>query len=159
MTQYKVEFEGADRLIAKLDRIGKTMQGQAAKEAVHAGGLQVQNHARLNIHQTFSRHQTGGLANSISTTSRQNGDGAEAEVAAHKVYARIQEFGGTIRPLPTNKRGLLFWRDPDTGRLCVARQVTLPARPYMRPAMENNQSDILSAMEQELDKYLARERE
>ena len=154
-----VEIEGSDKLVEKLNRIGRFLRGQVSKEAVHAAGLQVQNHARMNIHSTFSRHQTGGLANSISTTSRNIGDGAEAEVMVHKVYARIQELGGTIVPLPSNKKGLLIWRDPDSGKICVARKVTLPARPYLAPAIAHNQSDILNAAEKVIDSYLMTEHE
>ena len=154
-----VEFEGADKLVEKLNRIGHFLQAQVAKEAVDAGAKQVQNYARLNIRTTFSKHQTDGLSNSISTTSRTVGNGGEAEVRVSKVYARIQELGGTIRPLPTNKRGLLIWRDPDTGKLMTAKQVTLPPRPYLRPAMTDHQSDILRSMSGVIDKYLQTERE
>ena len=151
-TYREVKIEGADRLVAKLNQIAGSLRGQVARESVHAGGLQVQNNARLNIHKTFSRHQTGGLANSIQTTSRNVGDGGEAEVSVNKVYARIQELGGTI--IPKKADGWLVWRNPDTGQVCRARSVTLPPRPYLTPAINEHQSDVLTAMEKVIDAYL-----
>ena len=149
---YKVEIEGEDKLRAKLNQIAASMRGQVSKEAVHAGGLQVQNNARLNIHSTFSRHQTGGLSNSIKTESKIAGDSAEAEISVNKVYARIQELGGTI--VPKKAGGWLVWRDPDSGQVHRARSVTLPKRPYLEPAITEHQSDILTAMEKVIDAYL-----
>ena len=151
-TYREVKIEGADQLVTKLNQISRFLRGQVAKEAVHAGGLQVQNNARLNIHKTFSRHQTNGLAGSISTSSKTIGDGGEAEVIVAKEYARIQELGGTI--VPKKAGGWLVWRDPDSGQVHRARSVTLPKRPYLEPAITEHQSDILTAMEKVIDAYL-----
>ena len=58
-------------------------------------------------------------------------------------YGRIQELGGSIRPV--NKK-LLSWIDPDTGERVVARAVTLPARPYLRPAVDEHGDEIEEAV-------------
>ena len=157
----KWELEGADQLVSKLNRIYKHMRGQVAKEAVDAGAKKIKSYARIEITRSgkFSKHQTGGLANSIQTSAYIVGDGAEAEINVCKVYARIQEFGGTIRPLPGNKTGFLWWRDPDTGELRRARQVTLKPRPYLQPAMQNHQTEIYKAMDKIFLQYLETERE
>lgn len=47
----------------------------------------------------------------------------------NQVYARIHQFGGTIKPKPTNKRGLLSW--VSGGQRRFARSVTIPARPFL----------------------------
>ena len=139
-----VELRGTEQLQRNLSALGKKMQGPAAVRIVTAGAYQIMNHARLNIHEVFSRHQSGGLANSISVEAEQNGQGAVAQVIPHKVYARIQELGGTI--VPKQAGGFLVWRDPDSGELIRARKVTLPARPYLEPAAMDHQSEIVSAM-------------
>lgn len=147
-----IRLEGAEQLVSTLRRIDKNLQGKAGVAMVTAGAYQIMNHARLNIHATFSKHQSGGLTNSISVEAESQGKGAVAHVIPHKVYARIQELGGTI--VPKHAGGFLVWRDPDTGALCKARSVTLPARPYLKPAAMDHQSEIVAAMAAEAQKYL-----
>lgn len=47
-------------------------------------------------------------------------------------YALIHELGGVIRPV--RARALMF--RADDGTFVVARQVRMPARPYLRPAAD-----------------------
>ena len=48
------------------------------------------------------------------------------------VYARIHELGGVIRPV--RAKALVF--QADDGTVVVAQKVTMPARPYLRPAAD-----------------------
>jgi phage gpG-like protein len=48
------------------------------------------------------------------------------------VYARIHELGGTIKP--KTAKALRFRLDD--GTFVVVQQVTMPARPYLRPAAD-----------------------
>jgi phage gpG-like protein len=48
------------------------------------------------------------------------------------VYARIHELGGTIRPKTAKALRFLL----DDGTFAVVSQVTIPARPYLRPAAD-----------------------
>jgi hypothetical protein len=48
------------------------------------------------------------------------------------VYARIHELGGTIKP--KTAKALRF--QLDDGTFAVVKQVTIPARPYLRPAAD-----------------------
>ena len=70
-------------------------------------------------------HKSGALLSSIE--SGVSGD--TAFWGTNLVYARIHQLGGTIKPKPTNKRGLLSWIDG--GQRRFARSVTLPARPFL----------------------------
>ena len=148
-----IHLQGTETLRRNLAQLSKKMQGPAAARIVTAGAYQIMNHARLNIHRTFSRHQSGGLTNSISVETEQKGQGAVAHVIPHKVYARIQELGGTI--VPKNAGGWLVWRDPDSGKLIRARKVTLPPRPYLEPAAMDHQGEIVNAMTAQSYKELA----
>ena len=150
MSGYTIQVN-AEGFTKDLGRVEKSLRGKAAVAAVQAGGYQVMNFARLNIHSTFSKHQTGGLSNSISVEAKAVGKGAEATIAPHKVYARIQELGGTIRPKSAAR---LAWRDPDSGKWCTAKQVTLPPRPYLRPAVEDHMTEIRDAMLSAIDSFI-----
>lgn len=67
---------------------------------------------------------------------------AEAEIGTNLEYARIQEFGGTVRPVNGQ---FLRWVN-DAGEEVFARSVTIPARPYLRPAFDLKEREAVAAM-------------
>ena len=146
-----IKLTGTDELLSNLSRLDKRVRSDGAVRIVTAGGYQIMNHARLSIQHVFSKHQSGGLTNSISVEAEKKGNGAVAHVIPHKVYARIQEKGGTIVPV---HRKRLAWKDPDTGEMIFARKVTLPARPYLEPAAKDHTGDIVRAMTAQSEKEL-----
>jgi len=148
-TVIQIELSGKEGLVKKLNQIDSNMRGPAAKAMVSAGGSFIQGQARVNIHETFSEKQTGGMSNSITVESKQIGQGAEATISVNKIYARIQEKGGTIRP--RKAKMLHFWID---GREVFAHQVTLPPRPYLEPAIKNHNQEIVQAMSDVAETYL-----
>lgn len=143
-------IEGADELNAKIAELKRGARGNAALQAVYAGGLVVEKHAKSNIHEVFSSKQTGGLSNSVKTAAMLQGDGAMAVVNPIKVYANIQEMGGTIKPVRAQ-----FLKFQIDGHWFQKKSVTLPARPYLRPALEDNQGEILNAMSSVISQWLA----
>lgn len=67
----------------------------------------------------------------------------EVSVGSNKEYAGVHQFGATIRP----KNGpLLIFRTPGGRRFGQARQVTIPARPYLGIGPEDEDT-ILDAVE------------
>lgn len=89
-------------------------------------------HAKAN-HDWINR--TGVLEGSIdiATFAREAGNGVEGTWGSQDViYARIHELGGTI--VPREKEALKF-QLPD-GSWQLARSVTIPPRPYLRPAAD-----------------------
>lgn len=72
--------------------------------------------------------KTGTLARSVRPEpARLTGAGrAQSSVAPHVVYGRIQQLGGTIRPV---RAKMLRWTDKFGTH--YARSVYLPPRPYM----------------------------
>lgn len=143
-----IEFDTSS-LINDLDKVDKRIRGAVAVKAVDAGGHQIMNYARINIRNKLNKQPTGALANSIDVVSKQDGSGAVAVVAPHRVYARIHEFGGTI--FPRRAKFLTFRVD---GHFVRARKVTIPARPYLKPAVTEHEGAIISAMQNEINKEL-----
>lgn len=141
MTTIKVELQGKAELERKLAKLSKAAATTIAKDAVDEGAAVVQFHAQLNARNVFSSAQRGQLRNSIRSESRTTQSGAEAEIGPHVIYGRIQEYGGTIRPVNAQA---LHW--VSSGVDHFAKQVTIPARPYLRPAVEDHIQEISQVM-------------
>jgi phage gpG-like protein len=74
---------------------------------------------------------SGRLRGSIFGKVRGN-DLLEFGAGSNVVYARIHEFGGTIKP----KNGQFLKFPGRDGRDIFVKQVEIPARPYVRPSIE-----------------------
>jgi phage gpG-like protein len=93
---------------------------------------------------------TGNLVNSISSNeARKSATYAEVEIGTGVEYAAIHEFGGIIHPKAAK---MLSWVQ-DNVRI-FAKMVQIPARPYLRPAMDEHETDILAAIETSLKNQL-----
>ena|SRR3990167_7594730 len=79
---------------------------------------------------------SGRLASSITAfnfLSEKNS--FSIRIGTNVEYARIHEQGGVIRP--TNKP-FLAWQDRNSGKwIFTKKSVTIPARPFMKPAIQN----------------------
>ena len=117
--------------------VRNAVTGEMLMDAAEAGGNVVEGHAKINASsgRPGLRIQTGHLSSAIKTTK---GKLSKTLAWAHigpgsVVYARIHELGGIIKNA---------W-----GRGII---VHMPARPYLRPAMDENEKDIVGAVEAEI---------
>ena len=102
--------------------------------------------AKENASRTF-RARSGRLLRSIGATAEGRGFGTSVRVEARAPYAAIQEFGGTTPAreiLPRRASVLAFQKG---GKIIFARRVNhpgarIPARPFMRPALEASRERI-----------------
>lgn len=141
MATVRVDLEGTEELQQKLSKLSRAAATSIAKDAVDEGAAVIVFNAQLNARDVFSDRQRGQLRNSIRSESKIVGNGAEAEIGPHVIYGRIQELGGTIRPI--HGQFLKFQID---GEWKQAKQVTIPARPYLRPAVEDHIDQISDVM-------------
>jgi len=81
--------------------------------------------------------RTGTLRRSIQSGAEETKDGVRGWIGASVVYAAIHELGGTIRP----RAAKYLHFDIDGDRKTV-KEVDIPARPYLRPSIEDNLDEI-----------------
>ena len=111
--------------------------GDNIMKALLAGGEVVRNHAKLNI-QAQELVDTSNLLNSISVQEGSFGKSdATVEIGTNVEYAAIHEFGGAIHQTNAWGKG-------------IEQTIHIPARPYLRPALDENESDIKDAVSQSL---------
>ena len=83
------------------------------------------------------KSRTGHLRRSIRSQVVDKGHVIVGSIGSNVIYSRIHEFGGTI--VPRTKEWLRFVID---GRWVTTKKVVIPARPYLYPAIEENQRKI-----------------
>ena len=124
--------------------------GDTLAKAVMAGGHVVEAYAKINVNETFSSHATGGagLAGSIQTVlAKSDENSAEADVGPTVIYGRIHELGGMIKPI----HGEWLTFQTYDGAWHKVKVVSMPARPYLRPALDEHQQEILDAIGYQLE--------
>ena len=136
---------------SNVDNIKKELRQRTMQRAAGAGGEVIRNYAKLNIRSTFSSKSRGGagLAGSIIVVKVRSSDtSAYVDVGPTKIYGRIQELGGVIKPV---FKKMLSWVGDDGERI-FAHQVRLPPRPYLRPAVDNHLGQIEKAVGYQIEK-------
>lgn len=138
---------------ARLKAIAKIPKDKTEQVKILAPGATVLGAAiRQNIEtklnegaRTGKWPATGTLRDSVTT--RFISKDAAVEVGPEGVvYARIHEFGGTVHA--KNFPFLVFYIEYDDGRKVrfLKKSVTIPPRPYVLPALTENEGAILAAM-------------
>ncbi len=123
--------------VVKLDNRFKEVIAAASGDniikALLAGGEVVRNHTKLNI-QAQELVDTSNLLNSISVQEGSGGKtDATVEIGTNVEYAAIHEFGGAIHQTNAWGKG-------------ITQTIHIPARPYLRPALDENEGSIADAV-------------
>ena len=132
--------------------VRKQITGEGLKKAALAGGQVIESNAKINVEKTFSSKATGGagLGGGIKTVvSKATDTRAEVDVGPTEIYGRIHELGGIILPVHAK---MLSW--VDNGKRIFAKRVQIPARPYLRPAVDEHENEIGQAVGHQLRKQI-----
>lgn len=117
----------------KFKQVIAAASGENIMKSLLAGGEVVRNHARLNI-QAQELVDTSNLLNSISVQEGSGGKSdATVEIGTNVIYSAIHEFGGSISQTNAWGRG-------------ISQTIHIPARPYLRPALDENTKSIADAI-------------
>ena len=133
----------------QLKKLSSAARDQALLDAVEAGGRVIQAEAMINTNAVFSDKATGALANSIIVETKGSGTKASANVGPTVIYGRIQELSGIIKTV--SAKYLHFVID---GVDIFTKTVHIPARPYLRPAVDNNRDKIAAAVGETLKRNI-----
>lgn len=133
-----VKIEGMDEFINDLNKLSKVVRSEVSLDALEAGAQVIATYAQDNARNKLNKHPTGNLVNSIGV--RREGKTVLAGVFG-VVYAKIHEFGGVIKA-----RGKALVFKAEDGHIVITKKVTIPARPYLRPAVDNHMADIKGAI-------------
>ena len=119
------------------DAVRHAVTGEMLMDAAEAGGFVVEGHAKVNAGsgRPGLNIKTGALVNSIKVDKgKKSKTHADVNIGTNIIYARIHELGGIIKRA-FGREGFI---------------VHMPARPYLRPAMDENEPDIIKAVEAEI---------
>lgn len=147
------KLEGLQELRASLASVVKDVDRELGR-ALHAGGLVVENHATQNL-RAHGLIDTGNLLNSVSTSEPKSGSkGPQVEIGTHVDYGAYWEFGTGIHAegggdpiviVPINKKAL-FWPGAPHPITHGVVQAGHPAKPWLRPAVDENHAEIERAI-------------
>lgn len=173
-----VTITGMDELKAAFEAAEEAVKGEMLSNAAMAGALLVQNAAK-----EYSPKKTRNLSRSIhSEIVKTEERYAEVAVGTDLEYAAMQEFGGTIvpknvsylaipltaaaeacvsprgfsgplRPVFFGMEGMLVDAAGEA-QYALKKSVTIPAHPYLRPALDEQAEPAKEAMGKALAKLL-----
>jgi len=151
----KLSVIGAEEFRHKLSTIQNELRGPAVRSGLLAAGHYIEGVVVQNI-LNWAPHlvDTGAMIGSVTTFEPEvTGSGGRIEVGPTVEYAGIQEYGGTIVAKPGR---FLSWIDKETGKRIFAKKVTIPARPFLRPAADEHGDDAAKAFSAGIDEMVRR---
>lgn len=163
MESVVITIVGGREAIAKLEQMPQVMS-RAMADAMRRSTMKVADRAVRQLRGNVLRVQTGRLWQSIQTVVSE--DGSSGRVGTNVEYAAIHEYGGKtaphlifappglalrfvnpkfVGPVLMNKKGAIS-RKARSGVVFTSWVVhpgaTMPARPYLRPALADSKDDI-----------------
>jgi HK97 gp10 family phage protein len=123
-----------DKLERKLMQLKAVASADVLERALLAAAQPIRNDAQVR-----APVRTSTLRRSIHVeTFEKSEQRVSVLIGTDLEYAAIHEYGGDI--VPRNARALVFEID---GEVIVTQRVTIPARPYLRPAYDAQRDEAV----------------
>lgn len=149
---FAVDVIGMKDLDLAFKNIARAVAPPHLADALAEGAEIVLGEAKANVRRNF-KNRTGELEESGETVKINQ---YRVDVRFSKVYAAIQEFGGTTHPTVTRKSRAFFWYmlkatgDEKWKGMALSKKshftVHIDARPYLRPAMDTKRKQSVGAV-------------
>ena len=140
--------EGIDDLKAALKKLDKSLQGPAARAAMKSGGSELLLYIQENIVDQ-DLIDTGNLHNEWTVKPESD---RVVVIGTNVKYAPMHEYGGVVKA--KNGKWLTFQtRDGSWHRVA---SVHIPARPFVRPAVDEHKGDVSQAVGESLKASIER---
>ena len=135
MLSLVMKVTGAGRVAGAFNKAAKDTPDRMQKAVTRAGYL-VQKAAKKNLTGGNPLNvKTNRLRSSVQVRTKGKGRDAEATVGTKVKYGATHEHGATY---------MSTW-----GRGHSARQITIPARPWLNPALASNRKKIVKIIDKE----------
>lgn len=141
MGSMKMKIEGLDKIIAELDKKGKSIA-----PAIKKGLTNTVNDCKKKAKEKCPA-DTGNLKRSIHSEVKEKYDEVEGEVSTNLEYASYVEFG-------TGQRGMESNENTEVKVSYKADWAGQKAQPYMYPAYLETREELAPNIKKEMDKIL-----
>lgn len=138
--------EATDRLLEEMPNEWKASVFKGVKKALIFAETQAKKSFGKQGH---LKSRSGKLRRSIKYSVKERFDTIFGALSSDVVYAPIHEYGGVIRA--KNEPYLKF---SIGGRWMQVKQVTIPARPYLEPAIKENLSKMSNIITDTIQKEM-----
>lgn len=154
MTTVVFNFDKLRNQLANRTGVGK-QSSVAIRRALTRVGALIANEMRIQYRKSGLKRQTGRLANSLDYRIVADGKNTILEVGSFGVpYAAVHEFGGNNR-VPAHSRMITqaFGKPIEPRSVQVrAHTRTVPARPFVGPAVRRQAANIAEILKEELNR-------
>ena len=167
---YRIRFEGLQSIVDRADHILREEKSALGK-ALKTAAVVVESEAKRQVYAGRPEHLNADQGRlRASLTHYMEAGGLRAYVGSALIYAPVHEYGATIRA--KNKPYLVFFipgaeamkakrwgprraREEGAGQWVRVKQVTIPPRPYLGPALEAKRGAVREELEKVLSDLLA----
>jgi hypothetical protein len=159
MAKARERVLGVSALKGYFKGLTKELPGKTTAQMVRKGAEVILEEAKANIRANFE-NQTGALENSGSVVLVNQ---FAADVVFDIVYSAVHEYGLENQVI-TDRQRRFFWamwyetKDEMWKALALSQTYTIPARPYLRPAVDSHKEKAARVMARALRHAMVKSR-